>query len=217
LRLLARPCSLRLAVPLVASVAALMAATAPAADAGVLASTAVSCSTYTFQKPFLPWVDDHPYTLAPSGSLENAGWSTDWKLTGSAKRVAGNESFFVHAKVDAYSLSLPSGSSATTRAMCAMVDYPSMRFFLRNTGASTSTLKVEVLWEDMSGSVHATMLDTLSGSSAWHASKPIVFRMSALANASKSGTTPIAFRFTPQGSGASWQIDDVYVDPYKRT
>jgi hypothetical protein len=27
--------------------------------------------------------------------------------------------------------------------------------------------------------------------------------------------TPVRFRFTPVGLGAAWQIDDVYVDPFR--
>ena len=215
MRLPVRLRSLRIILPLAASVVAVMAATASAADAGVLASTAVSCSSYTFQTPFLPWGDGHAYTLAPSGSLETSSWATDWKLTGTAKRVAWNESFYAHSAKDAYSLSLPPGSSATTRAMCTMLDYPSFRFFMRNTGASTSTLKVEVLFEDLAGSVHSIRLADLAGKSTWQPSSSIRFLMNALSIANKNGTSPVAFRFTPQGTGGNWQIDDVYVDPYK--
>jgi hypothetical protein len=216
LRTPARTRSIRAILPLAASVLAVMATTAPAANAGALANTAVSCSTYTFQNPFTPWFDYNAYTLAPSGSLETSSWSTDWKLSGTAKRVAGNESYFVHAKSDAYSLSLPPGSSATTRAMCTTLDYPSFRFFMRNTGASTSTLKVEVLFEDLAGSVHSLQIANLAGKSTWQPSSSILFLMNVLSIANKNGTSPVAFRFTPQGSGGNWQIDDVYVDPYKR-
>ena len=31
------------------------------------------------------------------------------------------------------------------------------------------------------------------------------------------GTRAVAFRFTPVGSGAAYQIDDVYLDPWKDT
>ena len=31
-----------------------------------------------------------------------------------------------------------------------------------------------------------------------------------------TGAAPVAFRFTPQGKGGDWRIDDVYVDPYAR-
>jgi hypothetical protein len=26
----------------------------------------------------------------------------------------------------------------------------------------------------------------------------------------------VAFRFTPMSTGARWQVDDLYVDPYRR-
>jgi len=218
LRLPARARFIRMILPLAASVAVL-AATAPAADAGALASAAVSCSSYTFQYPFAPspWSDYHAYTLAPGGSFETSTWGTGWTLSGGAKRVAGNESWYVHARSDAYSLALPAGSSATTRAMCTASDYPWFRFFLRNTGSAASTLKVEVLWEDLAGALHATKVANLTAASTWHASDQLHVLMDNLANTSASGTSPIALRFTPQGSGGSWQIDDLYVDPYKRT
>jgi hypothetical protein len=31
------------------------------------------------------------------------------------------------------------------------------------------------------------------------------------------GTKAVAFRFTPVGTGAAYQIDDVYLDPWKST
>ena len=120
----------------------------------------------------------------------------------------------MHARSDAYSLAPPAGSSATTRAMCTQSDYPWFRFFLRNTGSPASTLKVEVLWEDLAGALHATKVANLTATSTWHASDGLHVLMDNLANASASGTSPIAFRFTPQGSGGNWQIDDLYVDPF---
>jgi hypothetical protein len=31
------------------------------------------------------------------------------------------------------------------------------------------------------------------------------------------GTRAVAFRFTPVGTGAAYQLDDVYLDPWKST
>ena len=33
---------------------------------------------------------------------------------------------------------------------------------------------------------------------------------------SAGGAAPVAFRFTPQAKVGDWQIDDVYVDPFRR-
>ena len=35
-------------------------------------------------------------------------------------------------------------------------------------------------------------------------------------NGSSTSQATVAFRFTPMGTGARWQVDDLYVDPYRR-
>ena len=38
-----------------------------------------------------------------------------------------------------------------------------------------------------------------------------------LAKASPTGTTHVAFQFRPLDASGQWRIDDVYVDPFKRS
>jgi hypothetical protein len=200
-----------------AATLAVAAVAAPAAFAGPLAATAVPCSSYAFSRPFTPWLDWNSYTLAPSGSLDTKASASEWTRTGGASIVTGNEPFYVNSRTDKYSLSLPSGSSATTRAMCVGLAYPTIRFFAQNTGSALSTLKVEVLFEDVFGGVHSLAVGVLAGGSSWSPTLPIAFLANALSVANYGGTTPVAFRFTPQGAGSGWRIDDVEVDPYKGT
>jgi len=183
------------------------------ATGGAFTSSAVGCSSQVFEQPFLRWFDPAQYVLTPTGALES---TTDWTLAGGAKRVSGNESYKVHAAGDRYSLTLPSGSSATTRAMCVGLEHPDLRFFAMNAGSALSTLKVEVLFEDALGNVQSLTVATLTSGSTWQPTLPIAF----LANVPGSilaldGTTAVAFRFTPQGTKSGWRIDDVYVDPFK--
>jgi hypothetical protein len=35
-------------------------------------------------------------------------------------------------------------------------------------------------------------------------------------NGSSTSRATVAFRFTPVGTGAKWQVDDLYVDPYRK-
>ena len=35
-------------------------------------------------------------------------------------------------------------------------------------------------------------------------------------NGSSTSQATVAFRFTPVGYGARWQVDDLYVDPFRR-
>ena len=62
-----------------------------------------------------------------------------------------------------------------------------------------------------------TVLDggTVSGSSTWAPSPRLELLLSNVL--SLVGTRAVAFRFTPVGVGASYQIDDVYLDPWKCT
>jgi hypothetical protein len=187
---------------------ALTAALAVPASAAATDGLVGGCA-YTYEQPFTPWLDFASYVLLPNGDLESgrAGWSLD----GGASVVAENESFYVHDAQDGKSLSLPSGSSATTSGMCVGVTSPDLRFFARNLGSPLSTLKVEVLFTDPLGRSRALTVAVLIGGSSWQPTLPIAF----LANLTLDGTTSVAFRFTPQGGSSEWRIDDLYVDPFK--
>jgi hypothetical protein len=184
----------------------------PAANAGILVSSATSCDEQTFEQPFLPWADVANYVLAPNGTFESG--TSGWTLSGGASVVSGNESFYVHAPGESSSLSLPAGSSATSGSMCVGIEHPTLRIFASKANALTSTLKTEVLFEDATGSVHALTIGVLSASSSWQPSvvMPIVVNLLPLLPDER---TAVAFRFTVQGAGV-WRVDDVYVDPYRR-
>jgi hypothetical protein len=49
---------------------------------------------------------------------------------------------------------------------------------------------------------------------AWSPTLPVPFLVNALALLGKDGQTAVAFRFTSL-LGGSFQLDDVYVDPYR--
>ncbi len=184
------------------------------AGAAQAALPAGGCPAYSLSKPFLPWLDVADYTLAPNGGLE--GGASGWLLTGGAKVVTGNETFYVRAPGDRHSLALPSASSATTGTTCVRTLDATMRMFVINTGSTLSTLKVEVLYTDLSGRARAETIAVLLGGSKWAPILPTAF----LANLVHpplltDGATDVAFRFTPQGSLGGWRIDDVFVDPLK--
>jgi hypothetical protein len=195
---------------LVASAALLIAGAAPA-HAGVLVKSAVGCSTPPTSQPFVRWGDSALYSLVSNGGLESG--STDWTLS-NASVVAGNESYYVHGATDTKSLDLPAGSSATTRAYCVGLNKPAMRFFFRsaNTGL-LSSLRVDVITETSLGLTASLPIGTISPGSAW-APSPRILIVANLLPLLPNQQTPVAFRFTPQGTG-NWWIDDVYVDPHR--
>jgi hypothetical protein len=167
-------------------------------------------------QPFLPWLDPLSYAFAPNGGLESGlvGWSS----SGGARVVGGNESYAVHGAADAYSLSLPPGASATTPPICIGMLTPTTRFFVRNTGAQLSTLRVEVLYTTVLGIRTSALVGLLVGSPSWQPTLPLPLLANVLGVPPLTGgSTQVSLRFTPLGSGGSWQLDDVYVDPYKGT
>lgn len=199
-----------LASALIAS-ASLLAISAAPADAGVLVKSAVGCGTPPTAQPFARWGDSALYSLVSNGGLESG--STDWSLS-NASVVSGNESYYVRAAGDSKSLSLPAGSSATTRAYCVGLSKPAMRFFAKsaNTGL-LSSLRVDVLAETSLGLTVSLPIGTVSPNSSW-APSPRLLIVANLLPLLPGQQTPVAFRFTPQGTG-NWWIDDVYVDPHR--
>ena len=183
---------------------------AASANAGVLVSSATNCESQSLSQPFLPWADVAQYTLTPDGSFE-AG-AASWSLNGAAV-ADGNESFYVTSASDSHSLSIASGGSATSGVMCVGVEHPTLRFFARRVGGTfLSTLRVNVLYENALGLVESLPIGVVTGGSNWSVT-PVYAVVANLLPLVPGERTPVAFKFTPQG-GASWVIDDVYVDPW---
>lgn len=75
-------------------------------------------------------------------------------------------------------------------------------------------MHVQVIVPSLLGGL-LTTLDggNISANGSWAPSPRVKL---ALCNVtSLLGTKAVAFRFTPVGSGAAFQIDDVYLDPWK--
>jgi hypothetical protein len=200
---------------LLAGLVAISVLAAGSAAAASVDHVLVPCSQDLTQ-PFLPWLDPLSYAIAPNGGLESglAGWSS----SGGARVVSGNESYVVHGAGDAYALSLPPSASATTPPICISTLTPTTRFFVRNTGAPLSTLRVDVLYTTALGIRASAPVGLLAGSPSWQPT----LQLPLLANVLglpllTGGSAQVSLRFTPLGSGGSWQLDDVYVDPYKGT
>jgi hypothetical protein len=178
------------------------------------AALGVACPDPATQT-FAAWNDPAAYAFLPNGGFEQG--TTGWTVSGGARVVAGNESFFVHSANDDYSLSLPAGSSATSPKMCISLLNSKMRFFNVNTGNPGSRLKVQVLYNGGVGSLLSIVTKLLgisdvgyvTADGAWQPSEPV----GMLSGALPLLTNSVQFRFTPVDSTGNWQIDDVYLDP----
>ena len=183
---------------------------APSASAGALVDS-VTCDAQPVGQVFMPWADVAQYQLAPGGTAE----STDgWSLTGDVSLAAVNEPWNV-AGSGSSSLRLTPDSSATTAAMCVGVEHPTLRFFAKSSYASLfSSLRVDVLFEDAVGGTTSLSIGHVAASGSWSPTPVYVVAANLLALL-PGDQTAVAFRFTPVG-GATWQIDDIHVDPYSR-
>ena len=195
---------------LLASSSLLAFAPAPA-SAGLLVKTATGCQSQVLTQPFARFGDSSYYTPVSNGGLESG--TTDWTLS-NASVVSGNETYYVRSASDSKSLYLPSGGSATTRAICVGISNPAMRFFVKSAGTGLlSSLRVDVQFESSLGVVLSLPIGTVSPKTAWAAS-PRLLIVANLLPLMPGNQTPVAFRFTAQGTG-NWWVDDVYVDPHR--
>ena len=163
------------------------------------------------EKVFAPWGDNSLYTLAPNGSLEDG--SMGWSLSGARVIPQSNT-----LRSGRYSLSLPSGSSATSPAACVKLADPASRFFVRSTGASDGRLKVEVTYKSLLGLLTtSSTLGYVQANGSWQPSPKYAHTLQnilgTLALNRNLLSASLRFRFTPVGRGASFEIDDLYVDP----
>jgi hypothetical protein len=193
---------------------AAVALTAPGvAQANPLSILPGSCGNQVESQPFARWGDNSNYTPVTGGAFEPG--SVPWALIG-AHVEAGNESYYANVSSDNNSLLLPSGSSAISPPVCASVYHPTLRLFVSNSGSASSRLKVEALYPGLLGGVQAASLGELSGTATWQPSPVLPLTVANLLATLSLQRTAIAYRFTPQGAGGQWRIDDVYLDPRMR-
>jgi hypothetical protein len=184
----------------------------PAANAGLIGNLLNGNCPSGGSQVFGPWADAANYILAPNGSFEFG--TQGWTLTGGAGVVSGNEPFY---PTGTHSLSLPSGSSATSPTICLGTKELYIRMFGKDLGGTDQGLRVRVLWYGL--------LNQLLGYSDFAVFAPggdwaptsqvqssggLLAPLPVVALVSSSSAR---IQITPLGAGSRWQIDDVYIDP----
>jgi hypothetical protein len=201
--------ALSICVAAVATAALIAPTAAFASDSG----SASDCANQVVSKPFLPWLDGADYTLPDGATFE--GGADGWTLNG-AGTVAGNESFYVHDAADSSSLRLPPGSSAASSPFCIGLGHPTLRFFAKQSGGgllSLSALRVDVRFSLLGGAIQSLPVGLITAGGKWQPTLPVPVVVNLLTLLPDLRT--VRFAFTPVGN-ATWQIDDVYVDPSAR-
>jgi hypothetical protein len=189
---------------------AMTGAIAAPANAGILTASATDCGDESLSQPFAQFGDNSQYKLVQGGSFE--GSLADYTLIGGAKVVSGNEPWKVGGSNHGKSLVLPAGSSVITPPACVGLAEPTLRFFAKKNSGLLSTLAVSVYVKTSLGLVVPVPVGVVLGNGQWKAS-PKMLIVANLLPLLPGDRTPVAFQFTPLLG--SWQIDDVYVDPYR--
>ena len=162
--------------PVLLAIAALL-FTAPAAQA--------DCLDQPLSRPFTPWLDYAQYFPAPDGSF--AGGGAGWAFSGGASASGGY-------------LVLPAGSSAITPPVCVTPVHPTIRFFVRGSGALATSV--------IANGVEVPIGTVIGPGGGWTPSPIQLIVLNLL------GEQDVQFRFaTVDGS---IDVDDVWVDPYSK-
>ena len=184
----------------------------PLACLGLFAAPGVafaSCPAQPVSTPFSQWGDVHSYFPLPGGSFEG-GDGLDWTLSG-ASLTSGNELFLVNGSGDRQSLSIAGGGSATSPFFCVDSTMKSLRFFAQQAAAG-GDLYVQALVQTRGAVKTVPLADLADGlMPAWAPTQPITDGVAGLAHR----RSLMALRFSVPASAGRWQIDDVYVDPYR--
>ena len=180
----------------------------------VFAGSAQACSYSGAEKVFGPWGDQRSYVLAPDGGFEAGG--SGWQLNRGATVVAGNESYYLNDAADSKALSLPAGSSAVSPPVCMAIDTPSFRLVARNTGNPSSQLRVEANYK-LLGLIRTKTVGTFQAGSTWAPTQSVSTVLTLSTIVGTLIPSAIEIRITPLDSSGRWQVDDVYIDPFRRS
>ena len=193
-----------------AFVLALGAFAASTARADLIGSTSQlllpTCGTNSH--PFAQFGDNHSYFPFPNNGFESG--TSGWSVSGAAGVVSGNEPWYVNG-AGSRSLSLGPGATAASPLVCVSLVDPDWRMFVQSNanGALHAQIVFYGLLGNVTGVLNAADFDA-SGFASWEPS-PTVNSLLALPLA----TQYAQLRLTNTATSGSWQVDDVFADPWE--
>ncbi len=189
-------------------------AVVPAASANAALIETDPCDDASLSQAFAQWGDKAWYKLAPRGDFE-AG--LDGLTHRGARTVAGSEPYGVTGDVGQRALELTAGDSITLPATCMNAGNPAFRLFSRSSGGLLGLLpvmKADVLYRDGALRILPIPAGVILPSSKWQPSLHQL-TLSVLGATLAGGESMVGIRLT--AVSGTWHVDDVLVDPYRRT
>jgi hypothetical protein len=181
-----------------------------AAAAAIVAAPAGNASPLLCSgtgQPFAQFGDMSSYFGFSNNGFENG--ATGWKLSGAAV-APGNEPWFVNGSGSS-SLSIGPGGSAASPLVCTSLDAPGWRMFAHAAGAN-GALQAQIVFYGLLGNVtgilNLTSFDA-GGYSAWEPTSDVPSLLSLPIT-----TYAAQLRLTNTSTSGTWQVDDVFVDPW---
>ena len=111
-------------------------------------------------------------------------------------------------------LRMPPGSKATSPAMCIDLNYPTIRYFVRDADREWARLKTQVMYVDHETAYSPYTVGKLNASGNWRLTEDIEIEPER--GGVEAGWRRIAFRLVADPYEGDLRIDDLYVDPRMR-
>ena len=198
----------RLFVPAVLAAAFL--AAVPAANAGLITGIGnlllPTCGSAS--QPFAQFGDYNNYFAGPNNGLEDG--ATGWTMGTGASVGRGNEPWYIGG-FGTHSLVLAPGASAYSPSTCINLLDPHVRAFAQSNGAD-GALRIQVLFYGLTGNLLGALnvADQQPGAfSTWQPTGDVPSLLAV-----PLATTSFRVRFTSLAARGTWQVDDLFVDPW---
>jgi hypothetical protein len=186
--------------------ALLTASVAGTAKAGLIGTLLPSCGSTS--QVFAPWGDNDQYFGFTNNGFENG--TSGWTVSGAAV-AKGNEPWHVNG-AGSSSLAIGPGGSASSPLVCTALDAPHWRMFAL-AGAANGPLHARIVFYGLTGNITGILNFNDVSPSSFGSWAPSPFVSSALALPLL--TKYAQLQLTSGATSGTWQIDDVYVDPWR--
>jgi hypothetical protein len=158
-------------------------------------------------QPFSQFGDKNDYFAFSNNGFESG--TTGWKLA-NAFVSGGNEPWAVNGGGSS-SLTIGPGGSVSGPKVCAALNAPGWRMFAKSNGAN-GPLQAQVVFYGLLGNITGILNFTSFSPSGYGTWQPSGNVPSALALPIL--TYAAQLRLTSTATSGTWQVDDVFVDPF---